>query len=351
MQRGPGSDRNRYEEASERRGRGGNGGYESREPRGRYDEESRDYPGESPRWSAGEESGREAATETADWGERGREGDGGSSERGFGEPLQRGTRRRSQAYEGPREYGRRAPYAPYWGEREGSERERLSRQGRRSVRAPSYRDLEGPRGDYDDRYDPRGRGELHAWPESAYREAHSPHPYRPYGPERSAEGWEPWREAGPGERERRDVGWPRDEGLRSGQGGTGSPWGWRQGGGETAYGTRGSGERERESGPYRGKGPKGYRRSDERIREDVCERMEEHPGLDASEIEVQVAEGEVTLTGAVSDRHQKRIAEDCAEDVSGVKDVTNRIRVRKGGASGSGSPERQEPAGASGSGS
>ena len=37
--------------------------------------------------------------------------------------------------------------------------------------------------------------------------------------------------------------------------------------------------------------------------------------------------GEVTLTGSVPDRHAKRLAEDLAEDVWGVRDVQNQIRV------------------------
>lgn len=76
----------------------------------------------------------------------------------------------------------------------------------------------------------------------------------------------------------------------------------------------------------RGKAPKGYTRSDERIREDVCERVMETP-LDASEVEVVVKDGEVTLTGTVRARHEKRIIEDIAADVRGVHDVHNRLRV------------------------
>ena len=82
-------------------------------------------------------------------------------------------------------------------------------------------------------------------------------------------------------------------------------------------------------GPYRGRGPRGYTRSDERIYEDVCERMTRHGQLDASDIEVQVQNGEVTLTGAVQDRRAKRLAEDIADSVSGVQDVSNRLQIRE----------------------
>lgn len=88
---------------------------------------------------------------------------------------------------------------------------------------------------------------------------------------------------------------------------------------------------------HRGKGPKGYARSDDRIREDVCDCLTDDPMLDAGEIEVQVKNGEVTLTGTVSDRLAKRHAEDMIERVSGVRDVQNNIKVKDrntGGSSG-----------------
>lgn len=94
------------------------------------------------------------------------------------------------------------------------------------------------------------------------------------------------------------------------------------------WGERGGlGERERERGRFAGRGPKGYQRSDERIREDVNERLTDHPDVDAGEIEVQVKDGEVTLTGTVDRRETKRMAEDVAESVSGVKQVHNQLRI------------------------
>jgi len=79
---------------------------------------------------------------------------------------------------------------------------------------------------------------------------------------------------------------------------------------------------------YRGRGPKGYRRSDERIKEDINDRLSEGY-LDASDIEVMVINAEVTLTGTVNSRADKRRAEDIAEDVNGVTNVENRIRVKR----------------------
>jgi hypothetical protein len=83
----------------------------------------------------------------------------------------------------------------------------------------------------------------------------------------------------------------------------------------------------RETGPHRGKGPAGYQRSDERIRELVCESLTDDDEIDASSIEVSVSSGEVTLSGTVDGRRTKRAAEDCAYSVPGVRDVQNRLRV------------------------
>jgi hypothetical protein len=84
-------------------------------------------------------------------------------------------------------------------------------------------------------------------------------------------------------------------------------------------------------GPHSGRGPQGYRRSDERIHEEVCDRLTAHGHVDASEIEVQVKDGEVTLTGKVGDRRQKREAENVAEGVRGVVDVHNQLRLGTNG--------------------
>ncbi|HEU0167933.1 MAG TPA: BON domain-containing protein [Chloroflexota bacterium] len=84
---------------------------------------------------------------------------------------------------------------------------------------------------------------------------------------------------------------------------------------------------QRRQGPYAGRGPRNYTRSNDRIREEVSDRLSDHPWLDASQIEVMVEDGVVTLTGAVEDRTQKRMAEDVADSVSGVRDVNNQLRI------------------------
>lgn len=82
----------------------------------------------------------------------------------------------------------------------------------------------------------------------------------------------------------------------------------------------------RQSG-HRGKGPKSYLRSDQRIMEDVCDRLTEDGQLDASEISVAVQNGEVTLSGTVSSRFEKRRAEDCSDSVTGVQHTQNNLRL------------------------
>lgn len=83
----------------------------------------------------------------------------------------------------------------------------------------------------------------------------------------------------------------------------------------------------------RGLGPKGYVRPDERIREDVCDRLCDDAMVDASDIEVAVAGSEVTLTGTVESRRERRRAEECAERVTGVTHVQNNLRVAREGTS------------------
>ena len=81
-------------------------------------------------------------------------------------------------------------------------------------------------------------------------------------------------------------------------------------------------------GRFFGVGPKGYRRSDERIREEICDRLTAHPDVDASDLEVDVSHGVVRMTGSVATRHEKRIAGLIADDALGVDDVDNRVHVR-----------------------
>lgn len=87
-------------------------------------------------------------------------------------------------------------------------------------------------------------------------------------------------------------------------------------------------EVDKRTGPHRGKGPKGYTRSDERIKDDINDRLSDDSFIDASEIDVTVENCEVVLSGTADSKEEKRRAEDIAERVSGVKNVENRIKVK-----------------------
>lgn len=82
---------------------------------------------------------------------------------------------------------------------------------------------------------------------------------------------------------------------------------------------------------YKGKGPKAYKRSDDRIKEDISDRLTDDDRLDASNIEVSVRDAEVTLSGTVDSRESKRRAEDITEMVSGVQHIQNNLRVIREG--------------------
>lgn len=94
------------------------------------------------------------------------------------------------------------------------------------------------------------------------------------------------------------------------------------------FGNEGA-EQRRQVDKYHSRGPKNYTRSDDRIREDVCDRLAADPWIDASEVEVSVSGAEVTLSGEVHSRDQRRRIEDCAENVSGVSHVQNNTRVNR----------------------
>ena len=138
------------------------------------------------------------------------------------------------------------------------------------------------------------------------------------------------------ERPVQEYGTWRGEAGRPGYGAFGPERGYNQGG----YGGRGAYDRgytprsydaklDRMEGRQRGpvRPPRGYQRADERIREDVCERLMEGP-VDVGDVEVTVSNGEVTLSGTVVERWEKRAIEDIAGNVRGVHDVHNRVRVR-----------------------
>ncbi|HEV7734494.1 MAG TPA: BON domain-containing protein [Candidatus Binatia bacterium] len=116
--------------------------------------------------------------------------------------------------------------------------------------------------------------------------------------------------------------WGRDadrQDVRHGRSDEGSAGGFSRLG---SFGTRS------EEGRHAGRGPKGYQRSDDRIREDACDALTADSHIDASNVTVRVEAGEVTLDGTVEDRRMKRRAEDCVEELPGVRQVHNRLVVQ-----------------------
>jgi len=194
------------------------------------------------------------------------------------------------------------------------------------------------RGDESERWRDRGSssGQGRGWTENYQRGGSGSE--AGYGSERSYGTSRGFGERGGGTGMREDESWGernRERGgsrdYRSGgfsDAGYGTGWGGGLSGYTGSYGTY-MDRAQQSQGRFTGRGPKGWRRSDERIREDVNERLTMHPDIDATDIDVQVRECEVTLTGLVDDRHAKRLAEEVVENISGVKEVNNQIRVRR----------------------
>ena len=77
----------------------------------------------------------------------------------------------------------------------------------------------------------------------------------------------------------------------------------------------------------RGRGPKGYKRSDDRIREDLCEHLMDISEIDSSEVTITVRDGCVTLDGSVPVRSMRYEIENIAAETLGVTDVENNLSV------------------------
>jgi hypothetical protein len=84
-------------------------------------------------------------------------------------------------------------------------------------------------------------------------------------------------------------------------------------------------------GPHTGRGPKGWKRSDQQIIEEASQRLERDGEVDATDIEVLADSCVITLRGTVPDRSTKRRAEEVVESIYGVRDVMNELRVASQG--------------------
>jgi osmotically-inducible protein OsmY len=78
-------------------------------------------------------------------------------------------------------------------------------------------------------------------------------------------------------------------------------------------------------------GPKGYQRSDERLKEDISERLMESHHIDSSDVSIDVRGAKVVLDGTVPSRHMKHAIEDLVDACPGVQDIDNRVRVANQG--------------------
>lgn len=147
----------------------------------------------------------------------------------------------------------------------------------------------------------------------------------------------------------------RQGGQRQRTGG-GAQYGGSVSYGEGAYGGYGQGDMgtaSRESRPWEQsgmggramrRGPKGYQRSDERLREEICERLMNRWDIDSSDVTVNVQEGRVTVEGVVPERRMRHAIEDLVDDCHGVQDIENHIRVQRSyGTTASGSAAENPP--------
>jgi hypothetical protein len=314
--------------------------YRDDERRGREDRERwRGGGGESRDWPRGSEGGRYAAGE--DYGRRGSEGRMAYGREGSAD-IYGGdqSRERGGGYGGGGREG-------FWGR--GEEGRGYSREGGRAYSREDYGGS-GYGGGYGREY----------YGGSFSRTGEEGRGGQGYGSQRRAD----YDEIGEGASGRSFVG---NEGRGFGYGsdygrggGSGAYGGSRHGGEDRdreGYGNRGGqqergfferaadevsswfGDRDagrRREQDYRGRGPKGYKRSDQRVQEDVNDRLYDDPYVDASEIDVSVSGGEVTLAGTVDSRNARRRAEDIVEQVSGVSHVQNNLRVRQAQSTGMG---------------
>ncbi|HXS79830.1 MAG TPA: BON domain-containing protein [Gammaproteobacteria bacterium] len=201
--------------------------------------------------------------------------------------------------------------------------------------------------DYGGADERQGRGEQQRYGQSGERQR--------FSPDWSREGAEPRYSDDPyysrnRERSRRgdydDPDWPYDRGNRNrdaeraqqsgGREDEGSHYrGWYSRSGRPFSYAGGQGYVFSESltlhGPYTGRGPKGYKRSDQQIMEEACQRLERDGEIDASDIEVTSEDGVIRLRGTVHDRKTKRRAEECVESIYGARDVMNELRVSQEG--------------------
>lgn len=84
---------------------------------------------------------------------------------------------------------------------------------------------------------------------------------------------------------------------------------------------------EKDLSSYAGSGPKGWRISDEKLQERVCEVLTHSHEVDPTEMEVSVEEGVVYLKGQIRSRGMKNVAIDLVDSIPGVMDVFTQLKI------------------------
>lgn len=124
---------------------------------------------------------------------------------------------------------------------------------------------------------------------------------------------------------------------------SGAPGGYAEANsGEKGSGAYGS-PRGRPGEDFRGRGPKNYVRTDERLRDDIADRLSADPQIDASDIEIAVQEGRVTLTGTVDRRQTRYRVEDIVDACHGVREIDNQLGIGPAQSTGSGDATNHTP--------
>jgi BON domain len=115
-----------------------------------------------------------------------------------------------------------------------------------------------------------------------------------------------------------------DSGAR-GQEGLGNP-------GEDTWGeAQFRAERREEQGRRQtNSGPRSRRRPDEALAQEIREILTSDPELEATDIEVEVEGGAVTIRGVVIDSDARLLAEELVESLPGVREIHNRLQAGEG---------------------
>lgn len=80
---------------------------------------------------------------------------------------------------------------------------------------------------------------------------------------------------------------------------------------------------------YYGYGPKGYRRSDQKLKDEARLLLNQDPILDSSNINIEVFNNVIFLRGFVDSRKDKKRAEFLIEDIFGIEDIQNQLKIMR----------------------